>query len=357
MSFIKVLLFSAIINFMSISASTTTCTGIDQFSNVVIKCNDKTPLCIHSDHGHPHCTNYEYEFSIFVKKYSKTYLANEYKHKFDVFKNNVDYILSLNQEGNWISGINQYADLTWIEFQNQMTYEDFHNSKHRPLEGDTQPFETESEKSIDWRQKGIVAPIKDQSLDADCGSCWAFSAIGSLESRCALKNNKLQILSEQQLIDCSKDYGNDGCNGGSMNAAYEYIIQSNGVCTSKDYPYMSRDDMSCNVTKKCNLCRITEFLQIEERESELVKALQSGPIAVAIEVQKSFQFYKNAVYQQPRNCGYKLNHGVVIVGYTPDYWIVKNSWGTSWGMSGYAYMVRNANVCGINRSACYPLLA
>lgn len=355
---IKISLLLGTMMVVAAAAPATACQGLKENSKITVWCQTQTPLCVHNDNGYPRCSSYEFEFAEYIRKHNKNYSPAEYASRFQVFKDNIDFIREINSENDWIADINQYADLTWKEFQEFMTFQDFHSSKRPSSSGSHSShagFAHDSQ-SLDWRQKGIVARIKDQSLDADCGSCWAFSSISALESRCALKTGELKTLSEQQLVDCSKDYGNNGCDGGNFDAAYEYIINSGGVCADTVYPYKSRDDLPCNSTSRCNFCKMSEYVQLEENENAMVKALQSGPIVIGFEVQKSFQFYRNSIYKQ-RSCGNSLNHGMVIVGYTPDYWIVRNSWGTSWGNDGYAHVARGANVCGINRASCYPVLA
>jgi len=178
-----------------------------------------------------------------------------------------------------------------------------------------------------------------------------------------LPKQKLVSLSEQNLVDCSDFVGNMGCWGGLMDHAFQYIKVNEGINTEDSYPYEGSD----------NLCRFKEdnigatdtgFVDIAaQNENDLQLAITTiGPISVAIDASHdSFQFYKSGVYNEPACSSTKLDHGVLAVGYdttsSGDYYIVKNSWGTSWGNEGYIWLSRNKNnQCGIATAASYPLV-
>ena len=215
---------------------------------------------------------------------------------------------------------------------------------------------------VDWRKKGIVTPVKNQLA---CGSCWAFSTIETVESEWALKHNQLYNLSAQELVDCSGYLGNQGCDGGSMTNAFEYIIQ-NGLCSNVSYPYNGTDEQCQNQT--CTkLVHINKYHSVPpNNEEQLEKAVAKQPVSVAIQAnQQSFQLYKKGIYSDP-DCGDQLDHGVLVVGYGYDlfhgmnYWIVKNSWGPKWGENGYIRMVKGIEdpegQCGIAMDASYPVV-
>jgi len=255
-------------------------------------------------------------------------------------------------------GVNAYSDLTWEEFSAQHLMAPQHCSA---TEGNYQVKGVGADPSIDWRTKGVVTPVKNQG---SCGSCWAFGTTGAVESHWAISTGKLLSLSEQQLVDCAGAFSNMGCNGGLPSQAFEYIKHTGGIELGTDYVYTGRDG-SCRFNVAKVAARVTGEVNITEgAESELFDAVtNSGPVAIAFQVVSDFQSYRSGVYDSTRckSGPMDVNHAVLVVGYNTDassgkpYWIVKNSWGTSFGIAGYFNMVRNKNMCGISTCASFPL--
>ncbi|KAF7203317.1 cathepsin L1-like [Nothobranchius furzeri] len=213
---------------------------------------------------------------------------------------------------------------------------------------------------VDYRNMGYVTEIKDQGY---CGSCWAFSTTGAIEGQIFKKTGHLVSLSEQNLVDCSKPYGTHGCNGAWMANAYDYVL-SNGLQATDTYPYTSVDTQPCFYDSRLAIAHIRDYRFIPKGDEQaLADAVATvGPITVAIDAdQSSFLFYSSGIYDEPNCSPDHLSHAVLLVGYGSeegqDYWIIKNSWGTSWGEGGYMRMIRNGrNTCGIASYALYPVV-
>jgi len=261
----------------------------------------------------------------------------------------------------WL-GMNKYADMTVEEFVKQMngynmTMKGQHTQDHHTF---TFNPSVKLPDTVDWRTEGYVTGVKDQG---QCGSCWAFSATGSLEGQHFAQTKMLTSLSEQNLVDCSGAQGNMGCNGGLMDQAFEYIKVNMGIDTEDSYPYEAIDNQ-CRFRSANVGATDTGFTDIKSKdESALQQAVATvGPISVAIDASHaSFQLYKSGIYNEIFCSQIRLDHGVLAVGYGTDsgkdYWLVKNSWGEGWGDQGYIKMSRNKrNQCGIATAASYPLV-
>jgi len=206
-----------------------------------------------------------------------------------------------------------------------------HARTEKPIVGD-----------VDWTAQGKVSAVKNQG---SCGSCWAFSAVAAIESS-LLISGRTELLSEQQLVDCSRAYGNQGCSGGWMDSAFQYIID-HGITTQAEYPYVARNQ---NCAKDGGAVKLSGYIDVEGCDN-LANAVNSRPVSVAVDA-SNWSLYRNGVLS---NCGTAVNHGVLLVGYTGDFWKIKNSWGTSWGQSGYIRLARG-NTCAVCSYPSYPTL-
>ncbi|XP_060553709.1 procathepsin L-like [Ruditapes philippinarum] len=317
--------------------------------------------------GAPFDKSLDSEWEAYKVTHKKNYVSKEEESlRRLLWEDNLQYVQSHNLQADrgvhtfWL-GMNEYADMGVKEFVAVMNgYK--HNATavsrcgHYMTPNNIEVSDLPD--TVDWRDKGYVTPIKNQG---QCGSCWSFSATGSLEGQHFRKTQNLVSLSEKNLMDCSEREGNHGCKGGLMDQAFAYVIQNKGIDTEESYPYEPRDGL-CRF--KADNIGATEVscMDIEhESESDLQKAVaMEGPISVAIDAgHRSFQLYRSGVYKEPACSSIRLDHGVLAVGYGSesgqDYWLVKNSWGTTWGDRGYVMMARNdKNMCGIATQASFP---
>ncbi|OQR72774.1 cathepsin L-like [Tropilaelaps mercedesae] len=305
----------------------------------------------------------EHHWAEFRRTHQKQYHGSEELQRRFIFEDNLYIIQEFNRvnasEAGFRLGINQFADMTNEEFRK--TFLGHRYSANHVSHADS-TFEATGIQNlpakVDWTTKGYVTPVKNQG---QCGSCWAFSTTGSLEGQHFKKTGKLVSLSEQNLIDCSDAQGNNGCNGGLMDLAFDYIKANGGIDTEQSYPYSAVDGI-CEFKKRAIGAKVTGYVDIKNGdESALKEAVATvGPVSIAIDASSPhFQLYSSGVYTASDCSSVELDHGVLAVGYGhedgKDYWLVKNSWGTSWGIDGYIKMIRNKdNRCGIATQASYP---
>lgn len=254
---------------------------------------------------------------------------------------------------------NQFIDVNYTDefnLQNENHYIPYESNNPIHFETDIVPFQ------VDWRKNHKVSSVKNQG---HCGGCWAFSSSGAVESAWAIKHNVVYNLSQQELIDCSTDYGNKGCGGGSMDLGFKYIID-NGLCTNLSYPYQAMNQ-ECQKDQCSSVVNISNYGDLKPNdELNLKRGVAQQPVSVAIQANKrSFQLYQSGIYSD-LDCGTQLDHGVLLVGYGFDfetdtpYWIIKNSWGEEWGENGYIRIQRNVDdqrgLCGIAMDPSYPIV-
>ena len=299
------------------------------------------------------------QFQKFITKYNKKYESvNEYLARYEVFKRNVIEAFS-NEELSYKTGITQFSDLTKQEFKKiylNLNYDAMAISNFQPIYAKNIGAAPDT---FDWRNRNAVNPVKDQG---SCGSCWAFSAIGNLEGLYAINKGVLKRFSEQQLVDC--DNMDSGCNGGLMEYAFTFLKNYNCLNFEEDYPYSGRKGTCRTDFTKCVDMKVTGYKKLGSSsstwspvdEDEVKEFLyEVGPLAVALNA-NPLQTYSSGILDLTSSqCPVSgINHAVLLVGYgqtsEKDFWIVKNSWGKSWGESGYFRIRRGNGTCGIN---CY----
>ena len=300
---------------------------------------------------------------------------HKYLDMFDKWLSNDKFINDINSQNlSYTLAHNQFSGMDTNDFRNYIG-----SYKNIEILNNTMRFEINGQNSIDlqtlpasinWVEKGAVTEIKNQG---QCGSCWSFSTTGALEGAYFIKYGELIALSEQQLVDCDnfKNGGRDfGCNGGLMDNAFKWISKNGGLCSEVSYPYLSGETTEAGVcTKTCSLVSNTNIQSyvdvIPSSDDEMMNALSKQPVSVAIQAnQRSFQLYKSGILTD--NCGTELDHGVLLIGYgsmnNENYYIIKNSWGKSWGMDGYIYIGRGSQYnngdgqCGVLLQGSYPSL-
>nr|UJP31640.1 cathepsin L1 [Dermestes maculatus] len=315
------------------------------------------------------------EWNLFKQTFNKTYsspqeelfrMENYFENRRKIEAFNRDYG---QRKKSFVLQVNSYADMLFHEFNrgfngfNRSTRaRDASVGNEKPASAYIPSANVLFPDYVDWREVGAVTPVKNQQA---CASCWAFSATGALEGQHFRKTGQLVELSPQNLIDCSKPFGNDGCEGGFITQGYEYVIQNNGIDSEPQYAYEARD-ANCRFQRK-EAATCTGYVSIPAGDERALEAAVAtiGPVSAAINAGvASFQFYSDGVYYEPEcgNTEEDLNHAILIVGYgtEPDgqkYWLIKNTYGPGWGLGGYIKMAKNANnQCGIATLASFPLV-
>ena len=311
--------------------------------------------------------NAEAHFTSFVKKFGKSYKdAEEHAYRLSVFRSNMRRAKRHQKlDPSAVHGVTQFSDLTPSEFKRTFLglrgKKGFKKMVSSAKDAPVLPTNDLPE-DFDWRDHGAVTAVKNQG---SCGSCWSFSTSGALEGANFLSTGKLETLSEQQLVDCDHECDPDeadacdaGCNGGLMTTAFEYLLKSGGLEREKDYPYTGTDRGTCKFDKSKIAASVHNFSVVSIDEDQIAANLvKNGPLAIGINA-AFMQTYIGGV-SCPYICGKHLDHGVLLVGYgsagfapirlkEKPYWIIKNSWGETWGENGYYKICRGRNVCGVD---------
>lgn len=317
--------------------------------------------CIHA--------NFIDKFENWVERFRMKF--DDKTHFYDVLKKwitNDEYIDYVNSDNRpYLLAHNQFSGMDEFDFIQYIIKNNYgFNSDNRFTAGFNETVSLPAE--VNWVTAGAVTPVKDQG---QCGSCWSFSTTGALEGIYKISTGSLTSFSEQQLVDCDnfKHGGKDrGCNGGLMDNAFSWISKNGGLCSESAYPYVSGNGQTTPCQTTCSnvpKSKIQSFVDVDTTDNALMTAIAHQPVSIAIEAdQKDFQLYSSGVFTG--KCGTNLDHGVLVVGYgtesNGDYYLVKNSWGTSWGDNGYIKLGRGPQYnngqgqCGILLEASYPVL-
>jgi C1A family cysteine protease len=293
------------------------------------------------------------DWNLYKNLWGKKYATvDEEAHRYECFLNVSQTITKLNSRNKESHGWNQFTDLCPHEFKS------FHSARFTGFgpkvtkaiyNGEKAPLAT-----VDWRSRGAVTPVKNQGM---CGSCWTFSATGAMEGVHFLASGSLVGLSEEELVQCATSAG-QGCQGGWMDKAIQWVVDNGGIDSEDDYGYTSGGGFtgSCDYSKVPNkVASFSQVVEIGHSEGAIQQYLAShGPVSIGVDASSGWQTYAGGIMQ---DCfGTEIDHGVLAVGYSTDagtpYWIVKNSWGTGWGEMGYIRLALGSNQCGITSCPC-----
>ncbi|XP_074087140.1 cathepsin W [Macrotis lagotis] len=296
------------------------------------------------------------QFKAFQIQYNKSYPDSaEEVHRFDIFVNNLARAQQLTKEHGGLAqfGVTQFSDLTEEEFRQLYQPSRHSYSYPRPKTGGHPRLQRSQTPSCDWRKEKIMTPVRDQGR---CNSCWAISAVSNVEALWAIKFQKHFNLSVQELLDCRRC--GEGCEGDFAWEGFLTILNQSGLAKEEDYPYKAQSSpRGCQKKKKW--AWIQDFIMLPKEEDYMAQYVaENGPITVSIN-KKLLQLYTKGVIKPENNCDpYHVDHSVLLVGFSRirnfTYWILKNSWGSSWGEKGYFRLHRGSKACGITK---YPVTA
>ncbi|KAF7233974.1 hypothetical protein EG68_12044 [Paragonimus skrjabini miyazakii] len=290
----------------------------------------------------------------FKRDYGKVYANEDDQKRFAIFKDNLVRAQRYQEQeqGTAKYGVTQFSDLTPKEFAAKYLGSRIDKRVDRVQLNDLKV----APESVDWREKGAVGPVQNQSV---CFSCWAFSVAGNIEGQWFLKTGQLVSLSKQQLVDCDKL--NYGCEGGYPTEAYKEIKRMGGLELEKDYPYVA-DNQTCKLDKSKLLVKIDDSVVLEiDEEKQAAWLAEHGPTSVLLNAEPLLHYKSGISHPSVDMCpSDDLNHAALSVGYGTEngvpYWIVKNSWGDTWGEDGYFRIYRGDGTCGIDQSVTSAII-
>jgi len=297
------------------------------------------------------------EFVKFQLKYNKAYQSQEeFNRRYAIFQENMRISAQLNKKNPLHNaGVTKFSDLTKDEFKALMLMKKSPRTVHDPARNAnfTQLKNVKVPATFDWRDKGVVTPVYNQG---QCGSCWAFSATENIESVWKLAGHTLTDLSMQQIVDC--DTTDSGCDGGDLPTAFAYVISQGGMDDLNDYPYTGEDG-TCSFKQSEVAAKITGWEYATQNSDEKIMQqylVAHAPLAICVDA-STWQNYNGGIITPDWGCGDSLDHCVMATGYGTqqgtNYWIVRNSWGTDWGISGYLYIQMGSDICGVaDEAAC-----
>jgi cathepsin F/cysteine peptidase B len=286
------------------------------------------------------------QFLNYLEDHNKKYKSDEeFFYRFSVFQDNLKMIDELNQNSTGaVYGVTVFSDLTQQEFVELYLMKNL--PVHEPIEELEVPENIEAPATFDWRSQAAVSAVKNQG---QCGSCWAFSAVENIESVWKLAGHPMTLLSEQQVVDCDKDCY--GCGGGWPYRAMNYIVQAGGIDTESTYPYTARNG-ACRFNPGNVGAKIKSYKSIPKNEASIRDSLTTtSPFSICVDANK-WSSYRSGVMRSTQ-CGKSIDHCVQLVGYdstaSVPFWIVRNSWGTGWGISGYIQLEMNKDTCAMSQ--------